>query len=69
MASEKLNPAAGGAGRARECRKRTAFDGSEHKPAIISLQELRARVLARRYGLKPSLAYVVAALAFQTRER
>ncbi len=67
MAPEKLNPPAGGARRALECIAVSA-NVPEHITALPSLQQLRVRVLARRFGLTPEIAAAVAEIAFETRE-
>jgi hypothetical protein len=38
--------------------------GSENSKPLPNLQELRARFLARRYRLDPTIALAIAALAF-----
>ncbi len=63
MALSKLKPAAGGADRPLDL-SCVAADDRESKPSPLNLQALRVVHLSRRHRLAPSLARVVADLAF-----
>ena len=59
MASKRVNPATLAA-----CRARKSNCVSDYSDQNRQLQELRARFLARRYRLDPTIALAIAALAF-----
>jgi hypothetical protein len=67
MTHKQMSPPAATGG-ARNYHKRTAFDGSEHSPSSVPLQQLRVAFLARRFGIAPGMAAAVADLAFDARE-
>ena len=61
MANDKINPAPRGAGRASEFAHGLP-ERSENSTSVLNLQ---VKILTRRFGLLPSLAAVVASLAFR----
>ena len=61
MILSKLKPAAGGADRPLDL-SCVAADDRENKPSPLNLQAFRTRHLARRCGLAPAMARIVAGL-------
>ena len=58
------SPAALAADRALEMFRLATVNSPENKPAPHNIQEIRATWIARRTGISPDIAAVVAGLAF-----